>query len=375
MPELWAEAGTVEIERNLKLYWANVLQLKGIGYGYTVHQKNLRAALERMGVEIVEDKEHADVAITIIPAGNYERVKKKTGDMFNVLYTMYECVEIPNSWIPKVNDADLIVVPSSQNERLFKKYTDKPIHICWEGVDVERFVYKKREKSFPFTYLWVGASNERKGYVHTIVAWGKFMNEYPEIGNKCRLIMKTTQLTDNQERIIGYKDGKAIYQKMPRERIFTADNAVVDTRDLPVDQLAGLYHTAHCFLFPTMGEGFGLTLAEAMATGLPCIYTGWGGQVDFISGKEGYPLKFTMAGIKAMTPTPEGWRVDLATKAASADVDHLVRRMVQVYEDYDTALEKGKRAAERIRKDITWDKSAQRFMEIVQEGYSQWMQR
>lgn len=354
--------GAVEAKEDIRIYWANVLQIKGIGYGYTMHQQNLRKALEGLGAKIQETPDGADVAVTITPAGNYQPVE----GLPNVLYTMYECVDIPQSWIPKVNQADLIVVPCTYNKRLFKKYTKKPIEVCWEGVHTDIFTYKKREKKSPFVYLWVGASNERKGYVHTIVAWTEFNRRYPEIAKNCQLIMKTTQLSGSTKRIIGYKEGKPIYAEMPNERVFRAENAIVDTRDLPVEMMAKMYHYANCFLFPTMGEGFGLTLAEAMATGLPCIYTPWSGPVDFISPAEGYPLKWKFTKIKAMTPQDGGtWRVDLESYAASAEIDSIVQRMVQVYEDYDTALEKGRRAAERIRRDITWPKSAERFLEIV----------
>ncbi len=352
----------------MRLRWNNALEMAGIGFGYTSHQKQLRAGLERAGVEIADD---ADIAVSIVPAGNFEPMPGK----FNVLYTMYESVDIPESWIPKVQAADLIVVPCFHNKMLFKRYTKKPVEVCWEGVDVEKFTYKERtfpEPGEPFVYLWFGASNERKGYVHMIAAWKQFRDKYPELIEKTRLVMKTTQLTEHQERIIGYDKGKPIKAEMPCERVFYAENAMVDTRRLPMvadGKLPGLvdvYHAAHCFVFPTMGEGFGLTLAEAMATGLPCIYTNWSGPVDFISKDEGYPLKWHYASVKAMTPMSDGtMRVDLDTHAASPEIYDIVHRMRQVYEDYDTAIKKGKKAAARIRKHITWDKSARSFMDII----------
>src|SRR6185295_2786220 len=45
--------------------------------------------------------------------------------------------------------------------------------------------------------------------------------------------------------------------------------------------LARLYHEAHCFVLPTRGEGFGMPILEAMATGLPVIVTGYSGHLDF----------------------------------------------------------------------------------------------
>jgi glycosyltransferase involved in cell wall biosynthesis len=138
------------------------------------------------------------------------------------------------------------------------------------------------------------------------------------------------------------------------------------TEETPVPTMIELYEYAHAFMLPSMGEGFGLTLAEAMSTGLPCIYTPWSGPADFCSSKEGFPVKFKMHDIKTQKILPNGERRHAHTsRAASADIDSIVRKMEQIYYYYDDALRKGKLAAERIRRDITWDKSAASFIEII----------
>jgi glycosyltransferase involved in cell wall biosynthesis len=391
----------------MKIDWRCLTNYVGIGYGYSTHQKRLLEGLVRQGVEVTEESE---IAVHLTTVDTFKPVPGK----INVLYSMYECTDLPESWVPPLADADLIVVPCSHNKWLFRKYTDKPIEVCLEGVETDKYTYHERKfpADRPFTFLWVGATNPRKGTEYVMIAWelwcGYWARENPMVLDRTRLIMKTTQETD---RVCGVAidvrntDGSGIFQAtgqetMPAERIcsidwrtmklskvddyYKAGNSIVDTRRLPVfpdgepnyinpGSLVEMYHGAHAFLLPTRGEGFGLTLAEAAATGLPCIYTPWSGPVDFMNDKTGYPLKFSFGPVKTMAwnkKTGEKY-ISHETRAAVPDAKHIFRRMLQVYSDYGRALKKGKAASKHIQKFITWDISARRFMDIIEKHFSE----
>lgn len=332
----------------MRLQWTANWNEIGNAFGYSNHQRSLRAALETEGVEITDD---ADIAVHIVvPTGFYPVPGKR-----QVLYTMYEGATIPEPWIEPIQRADLIVVPCSHNARLFRRYTDRPIEVCLEGVDAEAFAYKERRKPLAgdFTYLWVGASNPRKGFEHLGQAWAVFRHKYRDAWSQSRLIFLTSR-TDKAEQLIAHA----------RERFF------IDTRVYSVENLVQMYHFAHAFVFPTLGEGFGLTLAEAMSTGLPCIYTPWSGPKDFISEREGYPLKFSMMEIHTVQAGDDGKLTPYHTMpGANPDTDHLARRMAQVFYGYGDALARGKRAAERVRRELTWRHSALRFKEIITKHF------
>ena len=110
-----------------------------------------------------------------------------------------------------------------------------------------------------------------------------------------QLYLKTTNLEPNGLPEIHYLGPNW------KERCFTGylrnedeperlPSMVIDQRNISTEELRELYNSAHAFILPTSGEGWGLTLTEAMATGLPCTWTHWSGPVDYADNKTGYPL-------------------------------------------------------------------------------------
>jgi len=160
----------------------------------------------------------------------------------------------------------------------------------------------------------------------------------------CELYLKTTGLKNNW-----------IEQRM---------NVILDSRNLPIQELVKLYHSAHCFVFPTRGEGFGLTRAEAMATGLPCIATNFSGLTDFFNGDVGYPIPYKVAPAKVTSPAAgDLGEVDVAY----ADVVKMVDRMIWVRKNWKSAFRKGCRASGYIHQNFTWERSAQTLVDIIKE--------
>jgi glycosyltransferase involved in cell wall biosynthesis len=327
----------------MELYWANRMNMIGNAYGYSSHSKNLEAACVRAGVA---SSDKAPVAIHIITPDKFCPIPGK----FNVLYTMYECTTIPKHWQDPIQLADLIVVPCRQNRDLFRNYTKRPIEVCWEGVNTDAYPFVERHMEWMsrFVFLWVGAPNPRKGYQHVGAAFDEWLRSGRAPKNVW-LYCKSSGV------------GEGEFVKEYPELKFT-----VDTRNLSTEDLFGLYRDAHAFLLPSMGEGFGLTLAEAMSTGLPCVFTPWGGPRDFADESVAFPVRWKFGNVKAMRTMEDGTiRVEHQSCAAHADVDHIIRRMEQIYNGYEQALERGRRAAARIRAGFTWDISARSFLDII----------
>jgi glycosyltransferase involved in cell wall biosynthesis len=113
---------------------------------------------------------------------------------------------------------------------------------------------------------------------------------------------------------------------------------VVDTRLYPREVMTSLLKSVHCYVSPHRAEGFGLTVAEAMAVGKPVIATNYSGTTDLVSDTTGYPVDFALVEIEEdIGPYLRGnvW--------AEPSIPSLRTRMREVYAQYELAVEKGAR--------------------------------
>ncbi|HYZ05957.1 MAG TPA: methyltransferase domain-containing protein, partial [Rubrobacter sp.] len=100
-----------------------------------------------------------------------------------------------------------------------------------------------------------------------------------------------------------------------------------------------------CYVSLHRSEGFGNTLAEAMYLGKPVIATGYSGNMEFMTPQNSYPVEYTLrpVGDDAGPYPPDGeW--------ADPDIGHAARLMRHVFEDQGEAGERGRRAAEDLRR-------------------------
>jgi glycosyltransferase involved in cell wall biosynthesis len=287
----------------------------------------------------------ARTAVHVAPAHLFRPIRGKA----NVLFMAWETEELPEGHRRGMARADALVVTASFLVEVARRaFPEKPVYLCPLGVDTETYGFRRRERPVgrPFRFLWVGAPNARKGWELVLRAWAAFADE-----RRMELYLKTT-VTEHFDR---------------------RGNVVFDSRDLPASEMAALYHSAHAFVFPSFGEGFGLTMAEAMATGLPTAFTPWSSLNDLADERCGYPLRYRMVPAWA---TPEGGLSTAAerpgpeavrTHLAQADTADLARVMMGIFRGYRRATRRGERAARRVRERFTWDQTGRRLAAIVKE--------
>jgi len=359
----------------LKVQWATPeLNMVGNALGYATQNKFMRKYMQRY----VDFDDSAEIALTLISADKFKPVPRK----INVLFTMWEFMQLPQSYLDAMYFADAIVTPSSFCNQLFRKYTGKPVYTCWEGIEPELYPFYDRQKNYnggKFRFLWVGAPNPRKGYPFILEAV-KVFEKAPNIeiylkttapqlreGADIKHIFNEVMKMDYSEEKLG--NIKKMVDEMPNKQLAgnlqvlgEHKNIFMDTRKLSNDELRELYNSAHCFLLPTLGEGWGLTLCEAMATGCPSIATAVTGCADFFNESVGYPIKYS---IQEQDLENYGLRAD----GFMPDTVDFIEQMMHVVTNYPEALRKGKAASERIHNKFTWDRSAQRMRDILTDIY------
>ena len=216
-----------------------------------------------------------------------------------------------------------------------------PIELIHWGIDPERFYPLDRSKNKGFTFGINGALSLRKGTDLLIAA---FLEAFPT-EQDVKLICKTS--FNNYPFLV--KD----------KRIEVQMTAVSND-----EMLSSFHKRVDCFVFPTRGEGFGLTPLEAMATGIPAIVTKWSGPMEYMNEDVGWLIDYKMVPAKNFT--------DIVYKEecgdwAEPDKEHLKKLMRYAYEHQDEVREKGKKAAEYVKQNWLWSKTINLYINALEK--------
>jgi glycosyltransferase involved in cell wall biosynthesis/SAM-dependent methyltransferase len=125
--------------------------------------------------------------------------------------------------------------------------------------------------------------------------------------------------------------------------------AVADRSDIllidryyDVESRSALMASADCYVSLHRSEGFGLTMAEAMALGKPVIATGYSGNLDFMNPSNSYLVEYTKTSVPA-----SGGPYACGTWAEPSDQD-AAAQMRRVLEASDEAAARAARGRETI---------------------------
>ncbi|MGQ7887532.1 glycosyltransferase [Paenibacillus sp. WC2504] len=300
---------------------------------------------------------------------------KKERSLFDriILNTVWETSRIPQRWRPHMNKFDAVCVPSQHNKRALKNSGVKiPIFNVPHGVNTREFHPNNKKMTLPravgkFTFVSVFGFQHRKNPEGLLRAyWEEFSSKDNVI-----LVIKTNGNTayENEQWI---KHQISIYKKRLGIRKDTAPVVIIGRR-LSESQLKGLYTLGNAFVLPTRGEGVGLPFLEALASGVPVIATGWGGQMDFLTPNNSFliPFKLMSPSVSMNSRHAISRRFShlFAQKGqlwAEPDLHSLKKIMRKAYENPGLCKAKGRQGRRDMFK-LSWDHAGKLMKRAVEK--------
>jgi glycosyltransferase involved in cell wall biosynthesis len=253
---------------------------------------------------------------------------------YPVIATMFETTVLPPAFRETLHNFARVIVPSRQNEELFSRYHPAVSYVPL-GVDPARWHPENRPAANAVFNFLVAGSGPRKG---TDLVHRAFMALWPIHGSW------------------GSGPVPQLIMKNPRGEKFYGERVQMITGRLSDDEETALYASAHCYVQPSRGEGFGLQPLQAIAQGCPTILTAAHGHEAF--AHLGYPVSATLSEAAYFIYGDAGdwWEPSF---------DELCDQMRWVYDHYTEAALFAEGSAQRVAGEFTWARTAQRLVDAI----------
>ena len=277
----------------------------------------------------------------------------------HVLMQPWEFGRVPVSWVEALADGRVDQVWAYTNYvrncYISSGVDPKRVAVVPPGVDPDRFcpgltAHEVVDTKATFRFLFVGGTLRRKGIDVLLQAFGEEFGSDEDVA----LVIKDMGVNTFYDQQTA---GEAI-EKLQAD----AQCAEIQylTQDLPGDQIPRLYAASDALVHPYRGEGFGLTVAEAMACGLPVILTRGGACDDFCPDEIGYFIDSTREPVIFGGEETAGQAWELEPDLAS-----LRQQMRQVFTERGEAHRRGVRGMAHIHSHFTWADSAYKAQEAL----------
>lgn len=275
-------------------------------------------------------------------------LKEKSSDFFenkyNIGYWAWEMEEFPDEYNEYFKYYDEIWTCSRYCLDSISLKSDIPIINIPHPIDIkdsdinENFDTGLSSDFYHFLFVFdYNSLIERKNTLAVIDAYEK---AFGKNNTNVKLVLKTS--------IPGHHLSKS--RKKVMDRIGSNSSIIYKEEMLRRGDLLALMNKADCYISLHRSEGFGLTMAEAMALGKPVIATGYSGNLDFMNVNNSFLVKYKMIKHEydlSVLPKNNYW--------SDPDTDHAAELMTFVFENKDHAKAIGQKAKEDIQSYFSLD--------------------
>jgi glycosyltransferase involved in cell wall biosynthesis len=287
-----------------------------------------------------------------------QKSKEYFAGNYNIAYWAWELSHFPHQWLGSFQYFQEIWVPSTFTLDAVSRVSPIPVvrmpHSIREKPRAPNFArshFGLARDKFIFLFMFDFRSFiERKNPIGLIRAFRKAFRSHDRV----TLVLKCSNIGSNAGTL--HREAKGA-------------NVHIISSLLTRREVDALLSVADCYVSLHRSEGFGLTLAEAMALGKPVIATGYSGNLDFMNQGNSFLVRYDLGTIQEdHGPYGKGsvW--------AEPDLDHAAELMQLVRYDRKLARDVGQRARRDVSQHLTplivGRRMRQRLMQILSYGGS-----
>jgi hypothetical protein len=248
----------------------------------------------------------------------------------------WETDRIPERWAGSLELVDEVWMPSEFSRQAVAAATDKPTLVFPHPIPIPPApVMTRADAGLPeaFTFLFAFdffSGAERKNATGVVRA---FRLAFPEPGGAA-LVIKSA-------------NGPSRPADLRRLLEAAAGRPDILVRDghTPQPRLQAMIGLCDCYVSLHRAEGFGLTIAEAMAQGRPAIATGYSGNLEFMTEENSL-----LVGHRLVPVGADAAFYSSVGRWADPDLEHAAALMREVFEHREAAAARAARGVEDIRR-------------------------
>jgi glycosyltransferase involved in cell wall biosynthesis len=308
----------VRISIGTRVRTQNISGTNGYGYATICMIDSLRA----LGHEVNDNDEKADVEIWFDQPEHWNFSKGP----YKIGYHPWESTKLQPGWSEVMNQCDEIWTPSPLIASWYRDFNNitLPIFVYEHGIEHE-WAPVKREPTTHVKFLHVGAEASRKGGWESVRLFRKAFS-----GATYRDDVRLTLKMVNSSWVAQMRElGKVRY---------------IDEK-YSIQEMLQLFYHHDVYIYPSRGEGFGLTPLQALATGMPTITVpDWAPYSQYLDPRLNLRSRLTTT----------NWTDIHPGNMFEPNEDDIVDRLRWVVENYDSARDFACENAFKVHEHYDW---------------------
>ncbi len=278
------------------------------------------------------------------------------------------------AWISAINRMDLVIVPSEFVKSVFTNTGEVKTKIV---VIPEAFIDAIAKSDLPqldldvstnFNFLVFGQltgnnpENDRKNLFYTIKWLSEQFKDNPDIG----VIVKTnTGRNTVVDRIRTTNLLAQLTMETKKGSAFPKFHLLHG--DMTDEEVAGLYRhpKIKAIVSATRGEGFGLPLLEAAASGLPVMATGWSAHTEFLNKGKYVKFDYRLETIHQSRVDNQIWMPN--ARWANVKEDDFKQRVKKFVSSTSVPQQWAKELAETLKNEYSYEAVSVKYTEALKD--------